>query len=91
MGLGIRSSVPLESVPTLLICTLANTMLITGEYLTALALPLGIGYMFWALSPFVTALLVRVFIGEAISTATIVAMVLGLGAFVCYAISETGT
>ena len=41
-----------------------------------LSLPLAVTDAFWALSPFITALLVRVILKESISTATLIAMVL---------------
>ena len=44
-----------------------------------IALPLAVGDAFWALTPFSTALLVRIFIGEKINLPTLIAIIISVG------------
>ena len=79
-GLSLVKDVPLEAIPSFIIGALSHNLCAVFINLMILSLPLAVNDAFWALSPFITALLVRTVLGESISSATVIAMIMSFAA-----------
>ena len=77
-GLSLRRDIPPESIPWLVIGSFAYIVSLIFCNLMILALPLVVNEVFWSLSPFMVAILVRIVVGETINVPTTIAITISI-------------
>ena len=73
-GLSLTKDISMQSIPTVLIGASTTVFTVIFSNLMIHALPLAVVQMCWSFSPFMTALAVKIALGEAITRPTYAAM-----------------